>query len=276
MKNILIQLGKALCYYISFLGMQFVVAFGMMFLYILKETMVAMTGGDYNMDTIVNGAAQYLVDNANLMAAISGILTIVTLWIFFLIRKKKLSQETGMEKIPGTYFSYAVVLGISLAVAISFGMSLLPESWIEAYAQEADLMVGDSVLLMVISTMVVAPLVEEIVFRGLMLSRLRKAMPVGWAVAVSSLLFGLAHGQILWIAYAAILGVIMSVVVVKTKSLTTSIILHMTFNIFGTVVPTFFGEVTSTIVVVAVTAIAVAVSAVVLVKLLNTEVPEGM
>lgn len=260
MKNVLKQFGKAVCYYLLFLGMQFMVGFAMMFCFVFMETAKMMAVGNYDMETIATAASQALLQNSNLMTAISGIFTLLVLWIFFLIRKKKMTVEAGVTPLPKASIAYMVLLGIVLAITVSFGLSLLPESWLAAYAEQANMMVGGPVLLTVFSTMIVAPVVEEVIFRGLMLSRLRKAMPAGWAIAVVSLLFGLAHGQILWIAYAFILGIILSLVVLKTESLAASICLHMTFNIFGTVVPALSEGITSTAVYVIITVLGCAAS----------------
>lgn len=83
---------------------------------------------------------------------------------------------------------------------------------------------------------IIAPIVEEIVFRGIILRRFGKAMPMILAVILSSCLFGLGHGQIVWIAYAAILGVLFSAIALQEKSVTASIIMHMVFNFFGLVI----------------------------------------
>lgn len=275
MKNVLKQLGKAVCYYLLFLGMQVIVAVAMMFLYMVAATTEMMLAGNYDMEAVIAGASQALLENVNLMAALSGVLTLLVLWIFFLIRKKKLTKETGMTKLPGASITYMFMLGIVLAITVSFGLSLLPESWLEAYAEQSA-MAGEGPLpLMIFSTMIVAPIVEEMIFRGLMLSRLRKAMPVGWAIAIASLLFGLAHGQILWIAYTFVLGIILSLVVIKTESLTASILLHMTFNIFGTVVPALSVGITSEVAYAIIAGIGAVVSAFLLVRFLKIEVQEG-
>ena len=58
-------------------------------------------------------------------------------------------------------------------------------------------------------------------------------MPVAAAVALSSIAFGLFHGQLLWICYAAILGLVMCFVAIKCESVLASILYHMVFNLLG-------------------------------------------
>lgn len=49
------------------------------------------------------------------------------------------------------------------------------------------------VVTLIVLTVVIAPLAEEIVFRGLLMRGLLRVMPVGPAVALQAVLFGLAH-----------------------------------------------------------------------------------
>lgn len=270
MKNVLKQLGKAVCYYVLFLGMQVVMTIVFSFVYEMKVAIeLAVSGAALDPNALIQEATEFLMTNLNLISLLAGFLTILFLWIFFLIRKKKLTKETGITSLAGTDAVYMILLGIILAITISFGMSLLPESWLEAYGEQVQYTTNGSQIIMVIASMIMAPLVEEIIFRGLILSRLQKAMPVGVAVAITSLAFGLAHGQILWIAYTTVLGIIMSLVVLKTKSLTASILLHMVFNIFGTVVPALCGGITSVVVCAIVAAIGVAITVVLLMNFLK-------
>lgn len=291
MKNFLKQFGKAICYFVLFIGMQFVVTFGFSIIYGIKAGFeMAMQAGAsdaaqdmgiateqaaFDAQAISQGATDFMMQNLNLISILAGCLTILTLWIFFLIRSKKLLVETNVRKVSVKYVPMIVALGITMSATISFGLSLLPESWLEAYAEQSSMVLGSSGVAMVIANMIVAPIVEEVIFRGLILSRLRKAVPLVWAVVISSVLFGIAHGQIVWIIYAFVLGVILSAVTVKTESLTASILLHMAFNVFGTVIPAVFSNVTSTVACASITIVGAAASAVLLVVMLKGKKTEN-
>ena len=82
-----------------------------------------------------------------------------------------------------------------------------------------------------------APLVEELFFRGLLLRSIQKRFGAGWAIAGSSVFFGLAHpndlgpsGQILIMAALAGLAVALATLAVKTGRLGPSIVAHAAFN----------------------------------------------
>lgn len=84
-------------------------------------------------------------------------------------------------------------------------------------------------VLYVISVAVMPALVEEFMFRGIILHRLR-VFGDGFAILVSSILFGLIHANPVQIPFAFIVGLALAFVVVKTGSILPSVIVHFTVN----------------------------------------------
>jgi len=123
-------------------------------------------------------------------------------------------------------------LGVAASFFISCVFSLLPipESVMISYMEATAGLTSGSIIIRLLSTIIMAPIVEEIVFRGLVLSRLKKAMKLWVAIIISSLIFGLLHGQLIWIIYAFALGILMAAVAERTKSVGASVVLHVAFN----------------------------------------------
>jgi sodium transport system permease protein len=71
---------------------------------------------------------------------------------------------------------------------------------------------------------------EEFVFRGAFLGLLRRVVSDRRAILLSSLFFGLTHLSIFRLLPTTILGVVMGLLVVRSGSLLTSIVFHMTYN----------------------------------------------
>lgn len=88
---------------------------------------------------------------------------------------------------------------------------------------------GVAMLFDIFTTVLLAPVIEEIIYRGFILGSLRRC---GDAVAiiVSALLFGLEHGNMAQLPYAFIYGLVLAYFVVKTNSLYTGIFLHVVNN----------------------------------------------
>ena len=85
----------------------------------------------------------------------------------------------------------------------------------------------------IVAVVLVAPVVEEFIFRGLIMTRLAQAMP-GWlAAALSAAIFGLCHGHPVWFAYTFVLGVLFGLMDLRLGSIWPSILAHMVFNGVG-------------------------------------------
>ena len=77
---------------------------------------------------------------------------------------------------------------------------------------------------------VVAPIVEELTYRGLGFAAVQQFFGAGAAVVVTALAFGLAHGLVIALPVLTIFGLILGWLRLRTKSLYPSIILHALFN----------------------------------------------
>src|SRR3954447_26935595 len=83
---------------------------------------------------------------------------------------------------------------------------------------------------------------EELAFRGFILSGLRHLGSKGWAIALSAVLFGIAHGVIQQSISAAALGLVVGYIAVQTGSLIPCMLFHITYNGLGfatTLLPEF-------------------------------------
>ena len=94
---------------------------------------------------------------------------------------------------------------------------------------------GTDQILALVSTAILAPITEEIVYRGYMLNRL-----LGWfkerdSVLITTAIFALCHVSILWIAYAFVMGLLLAKVSIEEDNIAYSIALHIGFN--ASVVP---------------------------------------
>lgn len=82
---------------------------------------------------------------------------------------------------------------------------------------------------------IVAPVVEELMFRKILLNKL---LPYGkkLSIVVSAFAFGLFHGNLYQILYAFIIGLILAHITISARTIKYSIILHIIINTLGSVV----------------------------------------
>ncbi len=149
-------------------------------------------------------------------------------------------------------YALAGLVTLSTSIAMSTIAAMLLASWwpdwVERYllnqywkaSQPSALAVGLSVLLLV----VVAPVCEELFFRGYLLRRWSTRWGLRRAVLFSSFLFGLLHAQnFLWITC---LGVAMALLTLHAQNLWVPILAHATNNALVLVVGRLFNDGSST------------------------------
>jgi membrane protease YdiL (CAAX protease family) len=83
----------------------------------------------------------------------------------------------------------------------------------------------------IIQLLILAPVCEELFFRGFMIPPLTKRMPVWLVILLSSVVFMLAHGY--FKPGAFLLGIFTSVIFLKTGSVIPGMIFHFTCNLWG-------------------------------------------
>lgn len=96
---------------------------------------------------------------------------------------------------------------------------------------------------------ILSPIIEEMMFRGVMLNKLRR---YGDKVTIitTAVLFGLFHGNFSQFFYAVALGMVFAYVTLKTGTIKYSIILHIVVNIIGSIIlPAVIGDGSNVVVV---------------------------
>lgn len=95
-----------------------------------------------------------------------------------------------------------------------------------------------SAALRVLHAVILAPLFEEFWFRGMVLHTL-KPYGNGFAIFVSSLLFGLTHANLGQFLFTTAIGIVLGYVAVQTESIIPTMIMHAMFNSIGTITSLF-------------------------------------
>ncbi|WP_267381534.1 MULTISPECIES: CPBP family intramembrane glutamic endopeptidase [unclassified Sphingomonas] len=86
---------------------------------------------------------------------------------------------------------------------------------------------------LLVATVVVAPLVEELLYRGYLLGGLVARTPTAVAVIVSALLFVTLHDEAANFVAALCLGLATAICAVRTRSILPGLIVHVASNSFG-------------------------------------------
>jgi len=96
---------------------------------------------------------------------------------------------------------------------------------------------GATFAVLAVMTVVGAPVVEEWLFRGVIFRALDAGLVARWgrrgtvaAVALSALIFALAHAEWLQLPGLFFLGVVLAIVVLRTRRLVPAVATHVGFN----------------------------------------------
>lgn len=224
--QVLIALGKSVCYLALFLGAQLLV--------MLPVVVAAAVQSALENWEAAEQLYGVLYESAMLFTAVSGLLDIGVILLFYRIRRKKLGDALWLRRVEGPGLLSGAALAPALYLAVTVAMMALPEAWLDSYAEASSGVSGGGVI-GIVAVVLVAPVVEEFIFRGLIMTRLAQAMP-GWlAAALSAAIFGLCHGHPVWFAYTFVLGVLFGLMDLRLGSIWPSILAHMVFNGVGQV-----------------------------------------
>jgi len=213
--NILFSIFKAIGFLALFLGAQLIVM--VVFSAVLE---------------ILQKPSADIANYTPLMLIISAILSFGIIFALHGISKKKLNSELNIKKIPLNQFITAFIFGVIFNRFTIALMSILPipQAWYDANEKSVDSVTSGNYIIAIISTIIIAPIIEEIIFRGGVYFTLRKTIGPIFAAIISAAAFGIFHGNILQMLYTAFCAFFMIYVFEKTNSLIGSIMVHVGFN----------------------------------------------
>jgi membrane protease YdiL (CAAX protease family) len=180
--------------------------------------------------------AFWLVPQMLLAVAAGGLLGVV-LPCALLARATggSLATEFGLGRVTPIQVVWAVVvaaaglLPTSLLADLSLRIHPIPQEWLSFYFEHLPQGPAE-VALGAMSVVVVAPLAEEILFRGLVHRLVRRLWGATGATMIASLAFAILHLEPWYLLALFGLGVLLSLIYEATGSLTPCVITHGAHN----------------------------------------------
>lgn len=186
-----------------------------------------------------------LPDPSVLVTSILGVLLAQILFAicaYFIIKKKKSRYGSSYIKNIGFRSDSWKMLIIGLGTA-GFG-NLLINSLVSILGED-NALVNNSIqtvntafsatgtfqiIVQILVLVIVAPIVEEYLFRGYVFRELKRLYPLVGAVILNGLLFGLYHMNLLQTVNTFFLGIILSLVYYYRANITDAILVHVANN----------------------------------------------
>jgi len=167
-------------------------------------------------------------------------LILAMIWLFLGLRRKVSLAEIGFRPVPWRWVAAALpALVVAYAAEVilgELGNAALPPS-APTQCHDIQQAYGGSVALALLGVAVVAPLVEETLFRGVVFGWMRGRMPLGLAVVGSAAVFAAAHVLYLqWTLLPPIFGIgcVLALLYHYSRSLWPGIVVHASINTIAT------------------------------------------
>lgn len=146
------------------------------------------------------------------------------------IRTKNFSFGNAVQYCMAALFLW--VVSIYAATAIN---DILTKYGYDTYVDQSG--VAETALgtvIMTLYTCIIAPITEELFFRGMLLKVFSKSNQ-RFAIFATAVFFGLAHGNIPQFLLAFLLGILLAHITMKHSSIIPAVIVHIFINTFSTV-----------------------------------------
>ena len=181
----------------------------------------------------------YILENmgsGNLIMIITAIATLGTLIIGALWYQgyRPKTDFKLKEVLNGKLLAAMACLGLSLQFLISMCLNavypILPQTLTDQYSALMEQLIGGNIFLSLFVTVILAPLAEEFLFRGITMKMAQKIMPFMAANILQAVLFGIYHMNWIQGVYAFVLGIILGFTAEYFHSIWASILLHAFVN----------------------------------------------
>ncbi len=182
---------------------------------------------------------------------LSGIPQILTYSIALFVMNKRHQQYvlTRLPSFPEVSASALLTLGaiggttlILVLIQMLAGVSSFWDAQLDAYIELSQAF-GDTsgMVLQVISIVILVPIAEELLFRGILCGELKRVMPDWAVILVSGAVFALIHGNVIQSTYVLLAGIILSAIYIWSGSIWLVIGMHSFYNLLGSTVPILLG-----------------------------------
>jgi len=176
--------------------------------------------------------AKIMSESMNMLLTYS-VSCIGTIFVGLLFRKMKSGATSRFSFSAGNRALYPLLIGLTLTIVVLLDpitdLIPMPDFLMKIFLK----LLADRSVSTFVLTVIAAPLLEELLFRGVILDGLLKNYSARKSIVYSSLLFALAHLNPWQFIVAFSLGLLIGYVYMNTKSLLPCIFIHFIANATG-------------------------------------------
>lgn len=187
-------------------------------------------------------ADDFLSNNGFMLDALACIILLLIYTLIYIFLKKDKSNVR---------VSFSDII---ICIIMTFGMSGVSAAWLflaeklsekigfiadsmESFTNNWSNLDSEAYIWVFLSVALLGPIVEELLFRGLVFNFAKKIKGGYFPIIISSLCFGLWHEEPVQIVYTFLMGIVLGLIYERTKTLFYPIIIHILNNFLSTLPP---------------------------------------
>ena len=174
------------------------------------------------------------MDNYN--SIISIICYIVSVVIFYVLYQRDGVQSKNTLFKKWQYIPAVCIFGAAASHGLSILISLINiDGILGSYEESSSSLFAAGVILVIIRTVILAPVVEELIFRGLIYNRIKSFTGFWIAAVISAAIFGIYHLNLAQGVYAFLFGILFCLIYRRFENLLACIFMHASANLLSVI-----------------------------------------
>ena len=171
---------------------------------------------------IISGCIYNLLGYNDLTFFINNICIYITL-IYYIVITIYLYKKNQVKENNLSLKKYFPIISLGISIAIIYNMLVF--KFIPPTTNNSI-----SLPILIISSGIIGPIYEEILFRYVFYNRLKKKYSKEKSLLINSIIFSLIHIQPIKMIYAFILGIVLNLLYEKYKTIKAPILIHISAN----------------------------------------------
>lgn len=173
--------------------------------------------------------------NSMFVLVMSMVIAVFLMWAMLAARRIKLKDYFKIGHITLSEAVAAPLYAYGLSVA-AFMIVSLPQlsRFLSEYAQSIGRAASSDAVTAVVTVCLLAPIFEELIFRGIILGELSRGRSFIAANIIQAVVFGAMHLNVIQGIYAALIGFVLGMIYIRSKNLAVPMMVHVCFNTINT------------------------------------------
>ena len=168
-------------------------------------------------------------DGNSVTAGLAGQIIMIPVLLFMLHKECMLKFVFGWKKDAVRDLIIPFAAGAIIGAAATWAAGMLASS--DPGFEGIQTVYRQNIAVTIVSSVIFAPVVEELLFRTLMYRRMKSVFRGHTAIIVSALFFAVGHASVLQLAYGFIMGIVLAVLYDRRNTILAPVAMHMAANL---------------------------------------------